>query len=105
MENASGGRRGIAAAESDSGAGTTPQEPGNPASMIAGLERTAERQTAAIAEPKADLGEENAELAVPEAECRRVRGGRGENGIRRSGSGAKGGPNIREVSLKNLCST
>ena len=73
--------------------------------MIAELERVAERQTITIAELKVDLEERNAKLAVLEAEYRRLRNGRGENGVRRSGSDAKGGLNIHEVSLTNLCST
>ena len=63
-----------------------------------------ERQTITIAELKADLEERNAKLAVQEAECR-LRNGRGENGVRRSGSDAKGGLNIHEASQTNLCST
>ena len=73
--------------------------------MITELERAVERQTITIAELKADLEERNTKLAVLEAECRRLRNGRGENVVRRSGSDAGGGLNIHEVSLKNLCST
>ena len=89
MENVTGGRRGIAAAESGIRDRTTPEGTASAASRIAELERLVERQTTTIAELRADLEEGNAKLAVPDAECRRVRGGRGENGIRRSGSDAK----------------
>ena len=43
------------------------------------MERAVGRQATTIAEPKADLEERNAKLAVLEAECR-LRNGRGENG-------------------------
>ena len=105
MENVSGCKRGITATENGSDVRATSQELDNPASMIAELERAVGRQTTKIAELKADPEERNAKLAVLEAECRRVRGGRGENGVLRSGNDAKGGLNIREASLKNLCST
>ena len=72
--------------------------------MIAELERVVEQQTITIAELKADPEERNAKLAVLEAECR-LRNGRGENGVRRSGSDAGGGLIIHEASLKNLCPT
>ena len=101
----SGGKRGITAAENGSDAKATSQELGNPASMIADLERVVERQAITIAELKVDLEERNAKLAVLEAECRRPHNGRGENGVWRSGSDAKGGLNIHKASLKNLCST
>ena len=89
MENVTGGRRGIAAAESGIRDRTTPEGTASAASGIAELERMVERQTAVIAELRADLEEGNAKLAVPDAECRRARGGKGENGIRRSGGDAK----------------
>ena len=89
MENVTGGRRDVAAPESGIRDRTTPEGTAGAASGIAELERLVERQTAVIAELRADLEEGNAKLAVPDAECRRVRGGRGENGIRRSGGDAK----------------
>ena len=104
MENVSGGKRGITAAENGSDARATSQGLDNPP-MIAEMERVVERQAIAIADLKVDLEERNAKLAVLEAECRRLRNGRGENGVRRSGSDARGGLNIHKASLKNLCPT
>ena len=88
MENVTEGRRDVAAPESGIRDRTTPEGTASAASRIAELERMVERQTAVIAELRADLEEGNAKLAVPD-ECRRVRGGKGENGIRRSGGDAK----------------
>ena len=56
----------------------------NVAFKISELESAVERLIVENAGLKEDWEESNARLAVREAKCRLVRGGRGENGIRRS---------------------
>ena len=89
MENAVGGKRGIVAPENGGKAKTTPEGTADAAPKIAELERMVERLIVENAGLKADREEGNARLAVLEAECRRTRNGKGESGIRRSGSDSK----------------
>ena len=89
MENAAGGKRGIVASENGGKAKTTPEGTADAAPSIAELERAVERLIVENAEIKADLEEGSARLTVLEAECRWARNGKGENGIRRSGSDSK----------------
>ena len=86
MEKVAGGKRGITASESDGKARTTPEGTANAASKIAEMERVVERLIVENAEPKAYREESSAKLAVQEGECSRLRSGKGESGIRRSGS-------------------